>query len=263
MLLEAADPSPWLAVLGRAHPVILHLPIGLVPALAMLEFGAAILRKPVPRGPILALAWLCAITAALATTSGLILAGEGGYSEAALGNHKIAGIAMGVICVLAAIAAFFTRRTAFRILLVVGLGTMLPTGHLGGSMTHGANFLFAPLDPKPAPAPNGENGNGEAPVARSEFERTIRPILQRTCCKCHNPDKIKGELLLTTIEGIKKGGENGPVLVAGKPDASELLVRCELPLDDDDHMPPEGKPQPTPEELAALRAWIAAGASFE
>ena len=68
--------------------------------------------------------------------------------------------------------------------------------------------------------------------------------------------------MLTTVEGIQKGGENGAVIVPGKPDESPLLRRCELPLDDDDHMPPEGKPQPTAEELAALRAWLAAGAPF-
>jgi hypothetical protein len=88
------------------------------------------------------------------------------------------------------------------------------------------------------------------------------PILERTCKGCHNPDKKKGELVLTTPEGIRKGGENGAVLVPRKPDESPMIQRCELPLDDEDHMPPADKPQPTPAELAALRQWIAAGAPF-
>ena len=62
--------------------------------------------------------------------------------------------------------------------------------------------------------------------------------------------------------GAVAAEENGAVLVPGKPDESPLLQRCLLPLDHDDHMPPDGKPQPTAEELAALRAWIAAGAPF-
>src|SRR5882762_8714502 len=41
-----------------------------------------------------------------------------------------------------------------------------------------------------------------------------------------------------------------------------MLRRCQLPADDEDHMPPAEKPQPTAADVAALRAWIAAGAPF-
>lgn len=87
-------------------------------------------------------------------------------------------------------------------------------------------------------------------------------MLERVCVQCHNPDKLKGELLLTTPEGVQKGGETGPVVKAGKPDESPLLQRCLLPLDDEDHMPPNKK-QPTATELDALRRWIADGAKFD
>ncbi|MEO6595671.1 MAG: c-type cytochrome domain-containing protein, partial [Planctomycetota bacterium] len=154
------------------------------------------------------------------------------------------------------------------ICLVLALAAMVPTGHLGGSITHGRDFLFEPLGEKKArkvvsPGTVDATAASLAPAAAAtEFERTITPILERTCIKCHNEDKQKGELLLATREGILKGGENGAVVVPGKPDESELLRRCLLPLDDDDHMPPAGKPQPTAEEVEALRAWIAAGAVF-
>lgn len=257
-----ADPSPWLAVFGRAHPVLLHAPLGILPAIALLEFGAALLRRPVPRGSVLALAWLCALSGAAATASGLVLAGEGDYAGETLGQHKIAGIALGALSLVAACCAFFANRYPLRIVLLAALGVMIPAGHLGGSMTHGKDFLFAPLREQKAEPP-APPSNGEAPAAPvSEFERTIRPLLERTCTGCHNPDKLKGELLLTTVEGIQQGGENGAVIVPGKPDESPLLTRCELPLDHDDHMPPDGKPQPTAAELAALRAWLAAGAPF-
>jgi len=49
--------------------------------------------------------------------------------------------------------------------------------------------------------------------------------------------------------------------VAGKSAESELMRRARLPLEDDDHMPPEGKPQPTSDELAVLAWWIDAGAA--
>jgi uncharacterized membrane protein len=257
-----ADPSPWLAVFGRAHPVLLHAPLGLLPGIALLEFGAALLRRPVPRGAVLTLAWLCALTAAAAAASGLVWAGERNDSSPTLGQHKIAGLVLAGLCLVTAVLAFVERRGPFRLVLLLACGAMFPTGHLGGEMTHGPGFLLAPLRPKPTPPANGAGpGSPDAPPA-SEFVRTIAPILERVCTSCHNPDKLKGELLLTTPAGIQKGGENGAVIVAGKPDESPLLTRCLLPLDHDDHMPPAEKKQPTAEELAALRAWIAAGADF-
>lgn len=246
------DPSPWLEVFGRAHPILLHSPLGLLPAIAVLEFGAALLRRPHPRGAIATLAWLCAFGALAAAASGWTLAGHGDYGDA-IAKHKNLGLALAGLCTLAALLSLFARRGPFRIVLLAALGTMVPAGHEGGSITHGRNFLFEPLQ---APAPT-------TPPPGSAYERTIAPIFERTCTKCHNPDKAKGELRLDTRDGILAGGENGPVLVPGKPDESSLLTRCELPIDHDDHMPPEGKPQPTADELRTLREWIAAGGKFD
>jgi uncharacterized membrane protein len=243
--------SPWLEVFGRLHPVVLHVPLGLLVALGVLEFGALLLRRPVPRGSVLALACVCALTAVLAALSGLALAAEPGYEGDGVGNHEIAGIVLGSLCVLCAPLAFLARRLPFRIVLALALGAALPAGHLGGELSHGEGFVLAPLAALP-------------PANATEFERTIAPILRRSCTKCHNPDKLKGELDLTTRKGIEKGGESGDTLVPGKPDDSDLLKRPLLPEDDDDAMPPTGKrPRPTPEELATLRAWIAAGAKFD
>lgn len=258
--MVAVDPSPWLAVLGRAHVVLLHAPLGLLPGLALLEFGAALFRRPLPRGAVLALAWLCALAAAAAAASGLLLAGERNDTPT-LEQHKIAGLVMAGLCVVAALCAFAARRGPFRVALVLALAAAVPAGHLGGTMTHGTDFLFEPLHPKTPPAPPPLDPSLPTP-SPTDFARSIAPILERVCTSCHNPDKLKGELLLTTREGILKGGENGAVVVAGKPDESPLVLRLALPADHDDHMPPAEKPQPTAAEITALRAWIAAGAPF-
>ena len=55
------------------------------------------------------------------------------------------------------------------------------------------------------------------------------------------------------------GGENGRVFVPGKAADSLMIKRLHLPLEDDDHMPPEGKPQPTPAVISLLEWWINAG----
>lgn len=64
------------------------------------------------------------------------------------------------------------------------------------------------------------------------------PVLSAKCTSCHNPQKTKGALDLTSIEGIQKGGENGEVWVAHRPEESLLLQRIELPLEHEEHMPP-------------------------
>ncbi len=246
-----SDPTPWLAVFGRAHPVLLHAPLGIVPAIAVLEFGAMLLRRDNPRGAVLALAWLGTLLAAASTASGLVLAGESGYGGDVLGQHKIAGIVLASLCLLVAVLAFLRSRLPLRIALLLACAATIPTGHLGGTMSHGEDFLLAPLRDLP-------------PADASEFVRTIQPIFKRSCTKCHNPTKQKGELDLTTRTGLLKGGESGEVLVPGKPDSSDLLRLCQLPPDDDDVMPPSGKqPRPTAAELETLKAWIAGGAKFD
>ena len=90
----------------------------------------------------------------------------------------------------------------------------------------------------------------------SGFPEAVRPIFQARCISCHSEEKHKGALQMDTLEALLKGGENGPVILPGNATESPLLRRLLLPLDNEDHMPPAGKPQPTPGELAALRQWM-------
>ena len=92
------------------------------------------------------------------------------------------------------------------------------------------------------------------------------PILRAKCYQCHadvsdNPSgkkKIKGQLELTSLELMKKGGDEAPAVVAGDLEESILLMRIKLPHDDEEHMPPEGKPQIEEDELKVLEWWIKA-----
>ena len=61
------------------------------------------------------------------------------------------------------------------------------------------------------------------------FADIIHPIFNNRCIGCHNPAKNKGELDLTTIEGILKGGKSGNTIVAGDLGKSELIHRITLP----------------------------------
>ncbi|MCA9192142.1 MAG: DUF1553 domain-containing protein [Planctomycetales bacterium] len=90
------------------------------------------------------------------------------------------------------------------------------------------------------------------------FEQHIRPALIEHCYACHAIDtEANGGLVLDSPGGWQAGGESGPVIEAGKPEGSRLLLAMTY-QDPDLQMPPDGKlPQ---EIITAFRDWIAAGA---
>ncbi len=96
--------------------------------------------------------------------------------------------------------------------------------------------------------------------ASPDYERDIKPLLRERCYSCHGGVKQKGGLRLDSGSLIHKGGEDGPVIVAGRSAESPLVKRV-LSRDDDDRMPPEGKPLP-PDKIALLQRWIDSGAAF-
>lgn len=92
------------------------------------------------------------------------------------------------------------------------------------------------------------------------FEQHIRPLLRDRCVACHGARKQKAELRLDAKTFAVNGGDSGAAFVAGKSEESLLWMRVSSP-NNDERMPPKesGKPL-SPEQLAALKAWIDAGA---
>ena len=92
------------------------------------------------------------------------------------------------------------------------------------------------------------------------FERRIRPLLSDNCYQCHSAAAekgIKGGLSLDSREATLKGGDSGPAVVPGAPDASRL-VRAVRWKDDKLQMPP--KKALAPEQVALLEEWVKMGA---
>ncbi len=82
---------------------------------------------------------------------------------------------------------------------------------------------------------------GPALAADVDFVKEIKPIIERTCLKCHGPEKPKGGLRLDTYEGLMKGAKSGKIVVPGKADESRLYEVLTLEKDDPDRMPNEGE----------------------
>ena len=114
-----------------------------------------------------------------------------------------------------------------------------------------------------APAPKAVEAKAETPKSADlDFFRDIYPIVKANCISCHNKTTTKAALNMETPELIKKGGDSGPALVAGKGEES-LIVRAASHLDDY-IMPPKnnkgGAVDLTPSEIALVKNWINQGA---
>ena len=245
----------------------MHLPIGLIVLLVILEVLARTKRFRYAAnnaGLILAIA---GPASALAALLGWLLSRAGGYDSQLLSWHFWAGIATAGFCLLAGLFLWRGWRKAYLTVLGLSFVMLVVASHFGGSLTHGRDYLveFAPaplkslLGARPDAPQTPESDWANQPV----FTLAVKPVLDQYCVSCHGPDKSKGDLRLDAHEWLVHGGESGPVLVSGNSAQSLIVKRMSLPLSHEDHMPPDGKPQPSSQDLRLIKAWIDDGASTE
>lgn len=94
------------------------------------------------------------------------------------------------------------------------------------------------------------------------FESKIRPVLSTACYKCHSQaqGKSKGGLTLDTKAGWEKGGDSGPSIHPGDPEASPFIKAIRYTDEDMKMPPPQSGGQLKPEQIADLEAWVKMGA---
>lgn len=275
--VTSSQPSDWVLFFGHFHPLVVHLPIGMLAVAGILEVGRRLGKISVSDSAITSVLFWSAVSATVACIFGYMLSLGGGYEEDTLTAHMWQGIGVAVFSWIAwAVKSDWLGNripfgSAFYLpALVVSLVLLGTAGHLGGSLTHGSDYLTQ-YTPEPfrtlAGIPPRKQEIVIKPITDVNqamvYEQIVNPILQTRCVQCHNPEKSKGDLRFDTPDMIKKGGEDGPVFIAGKGLESELVKRCLLPDDDDDHMPPKGKTQLTDGQVALLTWWIDQGASFD
>lgn len=247
--------------LGRLHPLIVHLPIGFL--LLTLGFHWLVWRgKYAAYRELLPVLWLIScLSAVLACLAGWLLSLSGGYSEEALNLHMYLGLALALAS--AAIYLLVKKGAAAR-LQISGVALvallLMATGHWGGNLTHGEDYLTQPLYALVGKTPAKPV---RQPIANLDqalvYQDLVEPILEAKCYQCHNDQKQKGELRLDAAEFLLEGGEHGPVITAGNAGESELYKRLLLPEDDDKRMPPKGKPQLSVAEVQLIGWWISHG----
>jgi uncharacterized membrane protein/mono/diheme cytochrome c family protein len=247
--------------IGRFHPVLVHLPVGIL-LLAVLFQWLSAKEKFQSLYPAIDIALLCGMLSAIAScVSGYLLSISGDYDEAVIFKHQWFGISVAIISV---IAYFLHKRKNGQTKWVMPLLALLIiiTGHLGGSITHGADYLtkaFSSDDKELIGAKRKPVPNVQEAVAYTDV---IKPILESRCYSCHGPSKQKGKLRLDQPDFILKGGKDGEIIVAGKADESVLIKRIFLSKENKDHMPPIEKPSLSKQEMELLHWWITSGADF-
>lgn len=249
----------WLKPVGRMHPMILHFPIVILMLAMVLEFfrfkstyNAQEFYKSFTSNLLL----LGIVSAAVTVIMGLFLSKEEGYSGDVLQWHKWTGVSI----VFVSSGIYWYRNAAWYRAPVAKAGAVLTmlclvaAGHFGATLTHGDNFVLAPVT------------NTDAVVVSLDqakiFDNVIQPIFKNKCIGCHNPDKVKGGLILTDSASVVKGGRTGKLFVPGNPKLSLLLQRVHMPAEEKKHMPPAGKEQLTSDEITLLSLWVKGNTAF-
>ncbi|MDR3694175.1 c-type cytochrome domain-containing protein [Mucilaginibacter sp.] len=250
----------WLQPAGRMHPLIIHFPIVVLIMAMVLEFFRFKERFSTEKlyQEFTTYLWLTgALFAAITAIMGLFLSKEQGYDGDTVQWHKWFGVTVVFISTLiywCRSKGWYSQKIA-RSGAVAAVLCLVVAGHYGADITHGENFILAPV---------WHPEKKLVPIDKAlVFRDVVEPIFENKCNSCHNPNKTKGGLRLTDEKALLKGGKDGKLFVAGQPQLSLLLQRIHMPDGEKKHMPPSGKPQLTADEMNLLYLWIKENADFK
>ena len=262
---KPGDMPYLLLMIGRFHPVMLHFPIVLIILALVLEVLRRLKVLRTADFVVTIILVLAAVSTVIAIASGFLLYASGDYSGQLMQQHLWIGVMTGVL-ILLTVAFYFVYRSNVKYYILYAAGLLLSNGavaytsHLGGSITHGEDYLTEYL---PMLSTDDDTSRIKPESELLVFDDVLMPVFEAKCLGCHNDSRAKGEFSMTSMTQILKGGESGhPGVVAGIPDSSELYKRLVLPEGDDDRMPPEGKTPLTKPETDLVKTWIAQGADL-
>jgi len=251
--------------LGHLHPVLVHLPIGILLLACLFLWLSRKEKYSYFQSSIPVILLMGTISACATCITGYLLSGSGEYDEDLVQLHQWMGISVAVFSAAIYVLYKKNKLVSWQIPIAVFFTILiLITGHLGGSLTHGSDYLTKPLE--------DQSGSDTVLIVKRKpipdirqaiaYKDVIEPIFQSKCYGCHSTLKQKGKLRLDQPDLIMKGGKDGPVIIAGKAGESEMIKRVQSAREEEHHMPPKEKPQLNEKETALLAWWINSGADF-
>ena len=240
--------------LGNFHPVVLHLPIGAFLFTFLLFLSQRFLKSNFD--PAIRLGLLFSfITSIITSIFGYILRLFGEYDVTLVDRHM--WLALATTLMIGIVMYLHKKQRSFNQILycfILSTVFLTITGHNGGSLTHGKDYLKLPTIESKISVINYDSIH--------VFNQVISPILDSKCVKCHNASKSKGSLMLSSVNKIQLGGERGQIIKSSSSINSRLYTYLNLPIDDKMHMPPDGNSQLNENEKELIRMWIDEGANF-
>lgn len=268
----AEEGFSWIKFLAPFHTVVLHMPIGFMTMVLILEAYSCWRPAEALKGVVRLVLILTVLSSVVSAVLGWMRGQGGDYDPTTLERHKWAGISFAVATLVTTGLNFLMGkgkavRGVYYASIGLCMGVMTIAGHLGGNLTHGSNYLTenAPkfiknIVDKKAAAPVQVEAKDEA---AKYYVEHIKPIFEAKCFSCHGPEKQKGGLRLDDRKAVLTGGDSGePGVKLDDPAASYLLRLVMLPADHDDVMPPAGKGTVSEEEIMKLIRWIRNGAVY-
>lgn len=249
--------------LGSLHPLMVHLPIGIILLTIAIDVFMRNKNNSVQR--VITMGWFFSFfSGLLAALFGWFLGDSGYYFEEQINIHRWSGVALVLLSFMIWILLFINFRfnKSFKQSInITAIILLMLTGHFGGEMTHGQNYLFDNL-------PFVKKEISLTPLSEVEssevdslyvFEDLIFPVLEEKCITCHNENRAYGGLNMNAFESMMEGGNSGSGIQKGKPYESLIYKRISFPQDHPKFMPPAGVPM-SYDQIAIMEWWIDKGA---
>jgi uncharacterized membrane protein len=256
----------WEIFIGRFHPLLVHLPIGIFVLgfcfELLFQFGY---RKLVPSRKIVILTYgLGLLAGVIAAITGWLLSSSNDYGIKALNDHKQLGIATLAIMLIVIIYQVKAPAAKHRLKLAgstLALLLIALTGHFGGNLTHGPSYLveYGPSFLQDDPDAFTDAIRKKDPDSIVIYRDLIHPLIQSNCLECHSAENKKGGLKLETYKDLFREANHDVPVLAGNPDLSELFKRISLPKNHEKVMPPRGSGI-SYTDTQMIRYWIKNGA---
>ena len=248
--------------IGRFHILVLHIPIGILLLAVLMDWLRQLPRFAHAASAVTIVYGIGAAAACVACVTGYILKITGEIPPDSVSLHQWWGLLTAILSLVCYGASKYTSHNISKAIGLAMAVSLSITGHLGGSLTHGENYLSFSAN-------RVETRYPAIDISKMDevdiYKDIVDIILHNKCISCHNNSKARGELRLHSSEMLSIGGKSTKRIVGIKTKSVVQLIgdRISLPLRDKKHMPPLNSAPLSQEELDIFKIWAASEDYFD